>query len=198
MHPVFTTRSGTAVPIWFVTDTTWPALRHAFDAPARSFADASGFEPKLAQCLLLPGGGGLSGVLFGLNVNSFLVDAIIGLSVVYKAFDNLGGFQTLFGFQPNTKLAVLGFGLAHGFGLATKLQALKLSPNGLLTNMVSFNVGVELGQLLALTIILALIIALISRAATSRARRRARAERAGETTRRRRRSCCADETPPCR
>ena len=101
----------------------------------------------------------LAGVLFGLNVNSFLVDAIIGLSVVYKAFDNLGGFQTLFGFQPNTKVAVLGFGLAHGFGLATKLQALKLSPNGLLTNMVSFNVGVELGQILALTVILALIVA---------------------------------------
>ena len=101
----------------------------------------------------------LAGVLFGLNVNSFLVDAIIGLSVVYKAFDNLGGFQTLFGFQPNTKVAVLGFGLAHGFGLATKLQALKLSPDGLLTNMVSFNVGVELGQILALTVILALIVA---------------------------------------
>jgi hypothetical protein len=101
----------------------------------------------------------LAGVLLGLDVNSFLVDAIIGLSVVYKAFDNLGGFQTLFGFQPNTKAAVLGFGLVHGFGLATKLQVLKLSPDGLLTNMISFNVGVELGQLIALTIILALIIA---------------------------------------
>jgi hypothetical protein len=101
----------------------------------------------------------LAGVLLGLNVNSFLVDALIGLSVVYKAFDNLGGFQSLFGFQPNTKAAVLGFGLVHGFGLATKLQALKLSPDGLVTNMISFNVGVELGQLLALSVILALIIA---------------------------------------
>src|SRR4051812_6785873 len=101
----------------------------------------------------------LAGVLMGLNVNAFLVDALIGLSVVYKAFDNLGGFQTVFGFQPNTKAAVLGFGLVHGFGLAAKLQALKLSPNGLITNMVSFNVGVELGQLLALSVILALIIA---------------------------------------
>lgn len=101
----------------------------------------------------------LAGVLFGLNVNSYLVDAIIGLSVVYKAFDNLGGFKTLFGFQPNTKAAVLGFGLVHGFGLATKLQVLKLSPDGLLTNMVSFNVGVELGQLLALSIILVLMMA---------------------------------------
>ena len=66
----------------------------------------------------------LAGVLFNLDVNAYLVDAIIGLSVVYKAFDNLGGFKTLFGWQPDTKLAVLGFGLVHGFGLATKLQAL--------------------------------------------------------------------------
>ncbi|HEX3484762.1 MAG TPA: HupE/UreJ family protein [Micropepsaceae bacterium] len=100
----------------------------------------------------------LLGVLMGLDVNAFLVDALIGVSVVYKAFDNLGGFKAFFGFQPNTKAAVLGFGLVHGFGLATKLQALKLSPNGLLTNMISFNVGVELGQLLALSVILALII----------------------------------------
>src|SRR5260370_37369559 len=67
MHPAFATRSGTAVPIWFVNDATWPALRQAFDAPVRSFADASGFEPKPAQWLLLPGAGGLSGVLFGLE-----------------------------------------------------------------------------------------------------------------------------------
>ena len=57
----------------------------------------------------------------------------------------------LFGVQPNTKLAVLIFGLFHGFGLATKLQEFSLSPNGLVTNIVSFNVGVEIGQMLALT-----------------------------------------------
>ncbi len=96
----------------------------------------------------------LAGVLFGLNVNSFLVDAIIGLSVVYKAFDNLDGFKTLFGFQINSKAAVLGFGLIHGFGLATKLQEFNLSREGLVANMISFNVGVEMGQLLALTVIL--------------------------------------------
>jgi hypothetical protein len=86
-----------------------------------------------------------------------LVDALIGLSVVYKAFDNLDGFKTLLGFQPNTKLAVLGFGLIHGFGLATKLQEFNLSTDGLVANMISFNVGVELGQLLALSIILILM-----------------------------------------
>jgi hypothetical protein len=97
----------------------------------------------------------LAGVLLDIHVSAFLVDAVIGLSVVYKAFDNLGGFQTLFGVQPNAKVAVLGFGLVHGFGLATKLQALRLHPNGLVPNMISFNVGVELGQIVALSVILA-------------------------------------------
>jgi len=96
----------------------------------------------------------LTGVLSGVHVNPFLVDALIGLSVVYKAFDNLDGFRSLFGFQPNTKLMVLMFGLVHGFGLATKLQDLHLSTKGLVGNLVSFNVGVELGQLIALSIIL--------------------------------------------
>ena len=96
----------------------------------------------------------LFGVLAGLHVNPYIVDAIIGLSVVYKAFENLGGFKSLIGFQPDTRLAVLVFGFFHGFGLATKLQDLQLSEDGLITNMISFNVGVELGQILALSIIL--------------------------------------------
>jgi hypothetical protein len=99
----------------------------------------------------------LAGVLMEINVSSYLVDAIIGLSVVYKAFDNLNGFQSLFGFQPNNRIAVATFGLFHGFGLATKLQALRLSPNGLVENMIGFNIGVEIGQLIALSMILALI-----------------------------------------
>ena len=99
----------------------------------------------------------LFGVLSGTHVNPFLVDAIIGLSVVYKAFDNLGGFQRLLGRQPNTKAAVLIFGFFHGFGLATKLQDFELSPDGLVANMLAFNVGVELGQLLALAGILILM-----------------------------------------
>jgi hypothetical protein len=93
----------------------------------------------------------LVGVLGGVHANSFIVDAIIGLSVVYKAFDNMDGFKRFFGFQPNTKLAVLVFGLFHGFGLATKLQEFALSQNGLVANIVSFNVGVEIGQVVALT-----------------------------------------------
>src|SRR5436190_5302649 len=96
----------------------------------------------------------LGGVLGGIHANSYLVDAIIGFSVVYKAFDNMDGFKRFFGFQPSTRLAVLIFGLFHGFGLATKLQEFTLAQNGLITNIVSFNVGVEIGQALALTAVL--------------------------------------------
>lgn len=96
----------------------------------------------------------LAGVLLGIHANAYIVDVVIGLSVVYKAFDNMEGFKTFFGFQPNTKAAVVIFGLFHGFGLATKLQDLTLSPDGLVMNIISFNVGVEMGQVLALTAIL--------------------------------------------
>jgi hypothetical protein len=93
----------------------------------------------------------LVGVLGGVRANPYIVDAIIGLSVVYKAFDNMDGFRRVFGFQPNPRAAVLLFGLFHGFGLATKLQDFALPNTGLVTNIVSFNVGVEIGQMLALT-----------------------------------------------
>jgi hypothetical protein len=95
----------------------------------------------------------LAGALGGIHANAYLVDAVIGVSVVYKAFENMGGFKAL-GFQPDTRAAVLGFGLVHGFGLATKLQEHSLSRNGLVTNIVSFNGGVEIGQFLALTAVL--------------------------------------------
>ena len=95
----------------------------------------------------------LGGVLGDVRANAHIIDAIIGLSVVYKAFENMGGFERL-GFRPNTRAAVTVFGLFHGFGLATKLQEFALPQNGLVTNIVSFNIGVELGQLLALTAIL--------------------------------------------
>jgi len=100
----------------------------------------------------------LAGVLLKIEVNAYLVDAIIGLSVVYKAFDNLGGFRQVLGVQPNDKVAVGTFGLIHGFGLATKLQAFQLNENGLVANMVGFNIGVELGQLIALSVILGFMV----------------------------------------
>jgi hypothetical protein len=92
----------------------------------------------------------LAGALGGIRANANIIDAIIGLSIVYKAFENMGGFRAV-GIQPNMRAAVLVFGLFHGFGLATKLQEYSLSRNGLVTNIVSFNVGVEIGQFLALT-----------------------------------------------
>lgn len=96
----------------------------------------------------------LWGVLGNIQVNAHLIDAIIGLSVVYKGFDNLGGFKRVLGRQPNTRWVVLIFGLFHGFGLATKLQEFQLPEEGLLTNLLAFNIGVELGQFAALAVIL--------------------------------------------
>jgi hypothetical protein len=96
----------------------------------------------------------LVGVLGGVRANPYIIDAIIGFSVVYKAFENMDGFYRFFGVRPDARVAVLVFGLFHGFGLATKLQEFALSPNGLVANIVSFNVGVEIGQALALTAVL--------------------------------------------
>jgi len=96
----------------------------------------------------------LIGVIYGWGVNAYIVDAIIGLSVVYKALDNLGAYQKWFGFQPNTKLATLIFGFIHGTGLATKILEYEIAQDGLLMNLISFNIGVEIGQIVALAIIL--------------------------------------------
>ena len=100
----------------------------------------------------------LTGVLAGWQVNAYIIDAIIGFSIVYKAFENMGGFKQLLPFQPNTKAAVFIFGLFHGLGLATKLQDFSVAKDGLLTNIISFNIGVEIGQMLALSAILILLI----------------------------------------
>jgi len=96
----------------------------------------------------------LAGVYLGTSVSAYLIDAIIGLSIAYKALDNLGAFQRWFGVQPDTKIATLVFGFFHGFGLATKIQEFEISRDGLLPNLLAFNVGVEIGQLLALFTIL--------------------------------------------
>lgn len=102
----------------------------------------------------------LFGVLSGLHVNAYLVDAVIGLSVCYKALENLGarGF-------PDPRLAVFGFGLVHGFGLSSKLQDLELAREGLVANMIFFNIGVEIGQVLALALLFTLLSGLRRRAA---------------------------------
>jgi hypothetical protein len=94
------------------------------------------------------------GVYFNVQFSSYLIDAIIGFSVVYKALDNMGAYQRWFGFQPNTKMATLVFGLFHGFGLATKILEYEISPDGLVPNLLAFNLGVEICQLMALAVIL--------------------------------------------
>lgn len=92
----------------------------------------------------------LAGVYFNFGINSNIIDAIIGFSVVYKALDNLGAYPKWFGFQPDARITTFIFGLMHGLGLASKILDYELSPDGLVANLLAFNVGVEAGQLLAL------------------------------------------------
>ncbi|WP_305096919.1 HupE/UreJ family protein [Croceibacterium aestuarii] len=94
----------------------------------------------------------MGGVLLKTGGNPFLIDAIIGLSVIYKAAENLGAFRKI-GWSFDPRWVVLIFGLFHGLGLATKLQDLAISENGLLTNLIGFNIGVEVGQVLVLTVV---------------------------------------------
>ena len=96
----------------------------------------------------------LSGVLMNISINPYIIDAIIGFSIVYKALDNMGAYRRWFGFQPSTKIATLVFGLFHGYGLATKILDYKMSADGLIPNLLAFNVGVELGQIMGLAMIL--------------------------------------------
>ena len=97
----------------------------------------------------------MGGVLMGTGANAFIIDAIIGLSVVYKGVENIGGFKRI-GLNIDTRLAVLVFGLFHGLGLATKVMDLNMSRDGLLTNLIAFNVGVEMGQVIVLTLVVSL------------------------------------------
>lgn len=96
----------------------------------------------------------ISATFLGISANYWLVDAVIAMSVCYKGFDNNSGFQRYFGFKkaPNLLLMVFLFGLIHGFGLSTRLQQLPLGENGMgmLFRIISFNVGVEVGQIVGL------------------------------------------------
>ena len=94
------------------------------------------------------------GVWFNLGINPYVIDAIIGFSVVYKALDNLGAFRLWGGVQPDPRVATLVFGFLHGFGLASKIIEYNIAPDGLLVNLIAFSLGVELGQLTALALIL--------------------------------------------
>lgn len=96
--------------------------------------------------------------LYHIQANYYLIDAIIALTVCYKAFDNLNGFKRYLHLEsPNLMWMVFIFGLIHGFGLSTRLQQLPLAEDGLVLRILSFNVGVEFGQIFALTIMLLLL-----------------------------------------
>jgi hypothetical protein len=104
----------------------------------------------LGHCITL-----LGATLAGVTANAYLIDAVIALSVVYKGFENLGGFKKTFGIRPPNLVAmVFIFGLIHGFGLSTRLQELPLGHEGLISRILAFNVGVEFGQIAALTVML--------------------------------------------
>jgi len=94
----------------------------------------------------------------GIQVNYFLIDAVIALSVCYIAFANLDGFRKHLDIRPpNLLVMIVGLGLIHGLGLSTRLQQLPLSEEQLLVNIISFNVGIEIGQIVALTLMLMLL-----------------------------------------
>jgi len=95
-----------------------------------------------------------------INANYYLIDAVIAISVIYKAFDNNKGFQNYLGIKsPNLLVMVLIFGLIHGFGLSTRLQQLPLGEQNtdMLLKIISFNIGVELGQIVALIFMLVVL-----------------------------------------
>ena len=97
----------------------------------------------------------LFATIYHIQVNYYLIDAVIALTVIYKAFDNLGGFNKYLNMaSPNLLFMVFVFGLIHGFGLSTRLQMLPLVEDGLVLKILSFNLGVEFGQIAALTVML--------------------------------------------
>lgn len=111
----------------------------------------------LGHCITL-----ILATYFKITWNYYLIDAIIAVSVIYKGFDNNGGFQKHFDMQsPNLLAAVFGFGLLHGFGLSTRLQQLPIGDEGsaMLLRILSFNLGVELGQIVALAMMVAVLAA---------------------------------------
>ncbi len=123
----------------------------------RSFKDIAKFVTifTIGHCITL-----IFATFYGITWNYYLVDAIIAISVIYKGFDNNGGFQRMFDMKsPNLMWAVFIFGLLHGFGLSTRLQQLPLGddPVAMLWRILSFNLGVEIGQIAALSVMVALL-----------------------------------------
>lgn len=123
----------------------------------KTFRDVAKFVTifTVGHCITL-----IFATFYGITWNYYLVDAIIAISVIYKGFDNNGGFQRVFDMKsPNLMWAVFFFGLLHGFGLSTRLRQLPLGddPAAMLWRILSFNLGVEIGQIAALSVMVALL-----------------------------------------
>ncbi len=99
----------------------------------------------------------VAATLMQVTVNYFLIDAVIALSVCYIGYENLGGFRKLFDKSPDFTWAVFIFGLIHGLGLSTRLQQLPLGDEGIVWRILSFNLGIELGQIFALCLMITLL-----------------------------------------
>lgn len=122
-----------------------------------SFKDIAKFVTAftVGHCITL-----IFATFYQITWNYFLIDAIIALSVIYKGFDNNGGFQKYLDMKsPNLLDAVFLFGLLHGFGLSTRLQQLPLGDDniGILLRILSFNLGVEIGQIVALMVMVSVL-----------------------------------------
>jgi len=99
----------------------------------------------------------ISATLMGIAANYYLIDAVIALSVCYIGYENLGGFKKFFEKAPNLLLMIFLLGFIHGFGLSTRLQQLPLGDDGIVLRILSFNLGIELGQISALCVMVALL-----------------------------------------
>jgi len=99
----------------------------------------------------------VSATLLGISANFYLIDAVIALSVCYIGYENIGGFRKYFEKPPNLLLAIFLLGFVHGFGLSTRLQQLPLGDDGIILRILSFNLGIELGQVGALSLMLILL-----------------------------------------
>ncbi len=99
----------------------------------------------------------ITATLMGVTVNYFLIDAVIALSVCYIGYENLGGFKKIFEKAPSMIWVVFIFGLIHGLGLSTRLQQLPLGEEGIVWRILSFNLGIELGQIAALFVMVAFL-----------------------------------------
>ncbi len=92
------------------------------------------------------------------SLNSRIVESVIAFSICFVALENL--FKKKVNYRW---LVTFGFGLIHGFGFASVLQELIVGKSNLLVSVVSFNLGVEVGQLMIFLVLLPVLYLLKSK-----------------------------------